>query len=560
VIVRLAGGRIVDPVQSHEEIEGDLWFVDGRVAASPDGAVPDATYDIEGCVVMAGAIDIHSHIAGGKVNLGRLLSAADHREHAHASPGPGFRAGSGLATPSTYTTGQRYAAMGYTTAFEPAMVASNARAAHVELADVPIIDKGAYVMLGNDEFLLLRLAAGAGQEEINDYVAWMIRATAAHAVKVVNPGGISAFKFNARGLDIDEPGPRHGVTPRRILRTLARAVAELGVPHPLHVHCNNLGIPGNIETTLATIDAAEGFPIHLTHVQFHSYGTEGKRGFSSAAARIAAAVNANPNVSIDVGQVVFGATMTESGDTQAQFRTRRFAHPDKWISMDIECDGGCGLVPFRYRDKNFVNALQWAIGLELFLLVDDPWRIFLTTDHPNGGPFASYPQLVRLLMDRGYREECLAQIHPAARKATVLGGIAREYTLREIAIMTRAAPGRILGLADRGHLSPGAVADAVVYRPQSDVEAMFQEPSYVFKGGVEVAREGRLVASPPGVTHLARPEYDRRIESRVRRFFDDHMTIGFGNFPLSEDELGEAGARIEAHPCGGNAGGGGGRP
>ncbi len=250
----------------------------------------------------------------------------------------------------------------------------------------------------------------------------MMRATGACAVKVVNPGGISAFKFNVRGLEIDEPGPEHGVTPRTIIRTLTRAVHELGVPHPLHVHCNNLGIPGNVETTLATIDAAEGHPIHLTHVQFHSYGTEGKRHFSSAASRIAEAVNRNQNVSIDVGQIIFGPTITASGDTQAQFRNRRFAKPDKWISMDIECDGGCGLVPFRYRDTNFVNALQWAIGLELFLLVEDPWRVFLTTDHPNGGPFTSYPQLVRLLMERSFREDCLAQIHQAARKLSALGG------------------------------------------------------------------------------------------------------------------------------------------
>ncbi len=395
MITRLAGGRIIDATESDGDPRRDLWIEDGRIIAPPtDGRPPDRSLDVSDHIVMAGAIDIHSHIAGGKVNLGRLLSSADHREHPAERAGAALRSGSGLTTPSSFTTGHRYAAMGYTAVFEPAMVASNARAAHLEMADVPIVDKGAYVMLGNDEYLLRRLAAGAGQGEINDYVAWMMQATAALAVKVVNPGGISAFKFNARGLEIDEPGPHHGVTPRRIIAALTRAVHEIGVPHPLHVHCNNLGLPGNVETTLATIAAAEGFPIHLTHVQFHSYGSEGKRGFSSAAQRIAQAVADNRNVSIDVGQIMFGATMTESGDTQAQFRNRRLADPDTWISMDIECDGGCGLVPLRYRDSNFVNALQWAIGLELFLLVADPWRIFLTTDHPNGGPFASYPQLV----------------------------------------------------------------------------------------------------------------------------------------------------------------------
>ena len=277
--------------------------------------------------------------------------------------------------------------MGYTAAFEPAMVPANARHAHLEMADLPIIDKGAYVMLGNDDLLLRLLGTGAAQSEVNDYVAFMLSATQALGVKVVNPGGISAFKFNQRKLDLDEPNAHYGVTPRRVLVALARAVKELGVPHPLHIHCNNLGVPGNVETTLATIEAAEGWPIHLAHVQFHSYGTEGDRRFSSGAARIAEALKAHPNVSIDVGQIMFGQTMTESADTMAQHRNRRLADPNKWICMDIECDGGCGLVPFRYRDRSFVNALQWAIGLELFLLVDDPWRIFLTTDHPNGAPF-----------------------------------------------------------------------------------------------------------------------------------------------------------------------------
>ena len=59
--------------------------------------------------------------------------------------------------------------------------------------------------------------------------------------------------------------------------------------------------------------------------------------------------------------------------------------------MDIECEAGCGVIPFKYRDKSFVNALQWAIGLEIFIQVNDPWRVLLTTDHPNGAPFTSYP-------------------------------------------------------------------------------------------------------------------------------------------------------------------------
>src|SRR5262249_40852175 len=121
-------------------------------------------------------------------------------------------------------------------------------------------------------------------------------------------GCISAFKFNQRKLDLDEEHVYYKVTPRQIILTLARAVQELGVTHPLHIHGCNLGIPGNIETTLDTVRAAEGLRIHMTHTQFLSYGTEGDKKFSSGAARLAELVAGAPNVSIDVGQVLFGQT------------------------------------------------------------------------------------------------------------------------------------------------------------------------------------------------------------------------------------------------------------
>ena len=59
-----------------------------------------------------------------------------------------LRAGGGQAAPSTLTTGYRYAEMGYTAGFEPAMMAVNARQTHLEMGDTPIIDKGGYAMIG----------------------------------------------------------------------------------------------------------------------------------------------------------------------------------------------------------------------------------------------------------------------------------------------------------------------------------------------------------------------------------------------------------------------------
>ncbi len=533
--MRLVGGRVIDPAHGVDGVARDIGIRGGRIVElAPNEAAEDI--DITGCVVMAGGIDLHTHIGGGKVNLARLLLPEMQRAGANPLPLDGCSA----CTPGTLATGLRYAEMGYTAAFEPAMVPANARHAHMEMGDVPIVDHGAYVMLGNDELFLELLANAKGEGDflqIRDYAGWLINATKAMGVKVVNPGGISAFKFNQRKLDVDEGHVRWGITPRRVVHTLARALHELGVPHPLHIHGSNLGVAGNIESTLATIAALEGLPAHLTHIQFHAYGREGPKKFSSAALQLAEAVNANPSVSIDVGQIIFGQTVTASGDTMRQVANAGLASPRKWIAADIELDAGCGVVPFRYREQSYVNALQWAIGLEIFLLVNDPWRVVLTTDHPNGGPFTSYPHLIRLLMDRGFRDEQLAKLHPDVAANSALKSITRELSLYEIAILTRAGPARLLGLADRGHLAAGAAADIAVYREDANRETMFSAPEYVFKDGTLVSRAGRIVAQPTGGTHFVKPRYDDAIERTLRRHYAQHGSINFAHAAIGEDEL-----------------------
>jgi formylmethanofuran dehydrogenase subunit A len=551
MLLKLSGGRVYDPAHGIDGQVRDLWVRDGRIVAPPaPPETPDREYDLAGRVVMAGAIDLHTHIGGGKLNIARAMLPEDHRGDPLARTGL-TRSSCGHAAPGTLYAGYRYAEMGYTACFEPAILPVNARQAHLEMGDTPMVDKGGYVMLGSDDFLLRLMAAGEDQRLINDYVAWTLAATRCIGIKVVNPGGISAFKFNQRMLDVDEPHPYYGVKPRDVLRVLSRAVHELGVTHPLHVHSSNLGVPGNASSTLETIRASEGLPIHITHIQFHSYGAEGDRRFSSEAARIAEAINATPNASCDVGQILFGQTVTASGDTMAQHRNSGLGSPRKFVVMDIECDAGCGVVPFRYRDRNFVNALQWAIGLEIFLLVNDPWRVFLTTDHPNGAPFTTYPHLIRLLMDRSFRNDRLAAIHPEARAMTTLGSIKREYSLYEIAILTRAGPARILGLDDLGHLGPGAAADITVYRDLADRERMFGAPEYVFKAGEPVVRDGKVVKVTQGRFHTVRPEFDRGIEARLREYFERYLTLGAGQFRITDDEMAVFGhgAEVVTHPC-----------
>jgi formylmethanofuran dehydrogenase subunit A len=538
--LRIHGGKLVDPLHGANGQVHDIGIRDGRIVALDARETVDHTIDASGCIVLAGGIDLHSHIGGGKMNLARLLLPEDHRAVLAPAPLPSNPLelpSCGTCIPGTLATGYRYAEMGYTAAFEPAMVAGNARHAHMEMGDVPILDHGAYVMLGNDELFLELLHDNAGPNAMRDYVAAMVNATKAMGVKVVNPGGISAFKFNQRKLDVDEQHVHWQVTPRQIVATLSRAIDELGLAHPLHIHASNLGVAGNIQSTLDTIAALEGRRAHLTHVQFHVYGTGGPKKFSSEATKLIDALKANPNVSIDVGQILFQQTVTASGDTMRQHANSSLGSPRKWIGADIECDAGCGVVPFRYRESSFVNALQWAIGLELFLLMPDPWRIVLTTDHPNGAPFTSYPHLIRLLMDKGFRDEQLAKLHPDVAANCALKELEREMTLDEIAIMTRAAPARLLGLSDRGHLGTGAVADIAIYRETSDPEAMFTRAAWVLKEGAVVVKEGDIVATPAGGVHFAQPAYDDAIHDVIDRGLG-HVRGTFKRFTtIGRDEL-----------------------
>ncbi len=548
MLIRLNGGRVYDPAQHLNGEIRDIYFRDGVIVDTPEaGAVIDADYDIAGCVVMAGAIDIHSHIAGGNVNTARLLLPEQHRNFVARKLGHRFSTSRWSAT----ETGYRYARMGYTTVVEPAILPINALDAHLQMADIPIIDTAGLAILGNDDYLLRLMRSGAPQAQINDYVAWTLHATRCLGLKVINAGGANAFKSNARSFDLDDVVPEYGVSSRHILQTLQRAACEVEIPHPVHVHCNNLGIPGNVDTALATMEAAQGLPMHLAHIQFYGYGNEEDRGFSSAAAKLIDGFKKHPNITMDVGQVLFGQTVTISGDVIAQYSRRNDASPNKWIAWDAECEGSGGVVPYRYKETSFVNSLQWLIGLEIFLLAEDPWRLFFTTDHPNGAPFTMYPYLIRLLMDRDYRLQCLEQLNHEAVSMTLLKDLDKEFSLYDIAVMTRTAAARLLGLPDRGHLRPGAAADIAVYREQADKAAMFADAELLFKNGRLAVQNSTVVERCSGTAQVVQPLFDHRIERDLQNYYDRFYNLGLANFTVGDVDAGQTDSeRFRAHACG----------
>jgi len=548
LLIKLSGGTIYDPSQNYHGEQRDLFIRDGIIIADPGlSARVDEVYDLDGKIVMAGAIDIHSHIAGGNVNTARLLLPEQHRNHMARRLNHPFS----TAKWSTTDIGYRYAQMGYTTVVEPAMLPVSALDVHLQMADIPVIDTAALAILGNDDLLLRLMRDKAGQNQINDYVAWTLNATRALGLKIINAGGANAFKSNVRQFGLDDIVPDYGVSSRQILQTLQTATQELGVPHPPHVHCNNLGVPGNVDTIVATMEAAQGLPMHLAHVQFYAYGKEGAKGFSSAAARLLEAFNRHPNITMDVGQVMFGQTVTISGDITAQYSRHADASPSKYVMWDAETEGSGGVVPYRYRATSFVNTLQWAIGLELFLLAEAPERLFFTTDHPNGAPFTAYPELLRLLMDADYRQQCMERLNQEALALTLLPELKREFTLSEVATMTRSAAAKLLGLHDRGHLAPGAIADIAVYDPQKrddtptalgtqskiDYRAMFADAALLFKKGQLVVRDGLVIERPIGLAQTFTADYDIGITRTIKQYFDFFYSLNLNQYSVNDADF-----------------------
>jgi formylmethanofuran dehydrogenase subunit A len=525
-MLRIINGEVYDPANNINGEVRTICIEKGQIVESVEGG---GTIDAAGMVVMPGGVDMHAHIAGPKVNTARKMRPEDHRLD------PVFRtsltrSGVGKTIPSTFATGYRYAAMGYTTAFDAAVPPLAARHGHEELSDIPVIDKGFFVLMGNNEFIMRQIAAGE-RERLRHYVAWLLQATKGYAIKLVNPGGVELWKFlgNARAIDDEVTG--FGVTPRQIIQSLAETGMELNLPHAVHIHCNDLGNAGNWATTMETMKALEGRRGHLAHVQFHSYGGRPGGLFASRVPELAEYVNTHSNVTVDIGQILFGDTTSMTGDGPLGYMLHQITKR-KWSNVDVENEEGCGIVPIEYKDKNYLHATQWAIGLEWFLMVSDPWRIALSTDHPNGASFVSYPRIIYLLMDRHYRREAMKKANPKAIAKTTLPDQDREYSLFEIAIITRAAPARILGLRRKGHLGIGADADVTIYDKHADKEKMFSSPRYVIKEGEIIVEEGHIRQEIYGRTLYVSPNYDPSIEKEIRDYFEKYYTVQFENYPV----------------------------
>jgi len=532
-MLRITGGKVYDPANGINGEIRDLYVQDGRLAASGTGG---RTIDATGMIIFPGGVDVHTHVAGGAMNFARAMTPEDHRRTKAFIRTKSRRSGLGGMAPTTFATGYLYAGMGFTTVNEAAVPVLSARHTHEELADIPIVDKSTLTLMANNE-IMLNLLENGEYERAKNVMAWYLWAAKSYGVKAVNPGGVTAWKWGKDAKQLTDSIEGYStLTPGHIITSLARMCDELQLPHPVHLHCNNLGAPGNISTTLATLEHLEGHRAHIAHSQYHAYGGDDWDTMRSNTAELAEYFNTHKNVTTDAGAVLFGDTVTITADGPWQHLLYKLTGR-KWGNLDVENETGCGIVPYTYRRTNLVNAVQWAAGLELLLLIEDPWQVFLSTDHPNGGCFWRYPEIIELLMCADHRKECLKQLPDKIMSRIKLPEIDREYTLYDVATAMSAGPARALGLKNKGNLKVGCDADIVIYEEDDSVVQMFSHPRYVIKAGEVVIEDGDIRETPQGREYIVKPNHDPSTDEFIQPLFEDCYTMSFENYPVELERV-----------------------
>ena len=552
----LKNGIVYDPANEVNGEKMDVMFKDGIIVddVSADAKVLDVTDKI----VMPAGVDPHAHVAGPKLVVGRLYRPEDSRRGVTQKTKV-LRSESGFSIPSCPATGYRYSRLGYGTVVEAAMPPLEAKHTHEEIATIPQIDIPALPLFGNNWFVM-EYAKDNNIEDIAAFVSAWLKISKGYGIKIVNPCGSEAWGWGMNVHGVNDKAPYFDVTSKEVIVALAKANEMLNLPHSIHIHPNDLGHPGNVPTTIETMDAVKGIKkgkgaaevrdqvMHLTHLQFHSYLGNSWKDVTSGAEEVAKHFNKADNLTCDIGQVTFDETTTMTADAPMEYDLFKLSGL-KWTNKDIECETAAGIIPCIYSKKSPVSTLQWAIGLELFLLIEDPWRVCLTTDHPNAGPFTRYPRIISWLMSNERRQEmCDNEVHKWVHKRTLLPTLEREYDFYDIATITRAAPAKIYGFTDRGALTPGYRADIAVYdinpneidpsRQYAEIEKGFNVAEYTIKDGQILVKDKEIVKVKESqniwVNVKGWEQNEQKVIDNIMPFFTQYYSVKWENYPVHD--------------------------
>jgi formylmethanofuran dehydrogenase subunit A len=300
--------------------------------------------------------------------------------------------------PSLRELGETYALLGYTHVHEPFLTAWTAGYVQRQLADLPVVDTSASLVLNLREFGLW-LRSPEHLEELGQTLLHLLTETRALNFRVVEPFVRYRQSFYAH----------HSIEPEPALAVLADLARITGLP---------LSLEASPEVLRANLPEPGAF--HLS--------------------ALGPALTDDDLVEAALAHLEAGAT----GDLGLMLPGPQPPQTPLPVRIDL---GG-----FRPLDLN--PPLEAAAGrraLALALCCQGSQAAFSGAGLLRA-PVAEYPRLFSWLWDHAARRQDWGDDLGAGR-----------YSLSEWVWATRTLPARLLGLEDRGRLSPGARADVAIY-------------------------------------------------------------------------------------------------
>jgi formylmethanofuran dehydrogenase subunit A len=502
----IKNGTVYDPRNGINGEKMDIFIDNGKIVDVPKSIPgPEEIIDASGKTVMPGGIDVHSHVATYGLNLARFT----------------------LDFPTVNEIGYAYAKMGYTHVNEPLMTLNTASYVHHELSSIPFVDTSA--------FIVVNLADMANQirrkekEEAKNSLLLLIALTRAIGVEIYDVG----VRYAKKGYFYRDIDTKKCLNFMYQVSQLKSEPAEKGEELP-RIHLRTY--PGLLDEDVDVLSA-----FSLAHIAF---GIDNEERYAAAKEVVKKGGFAdlgifNPeytNMQIGYDVPVFASTSTSA---PAEYG-------NKFLSMDIGLEKPLILSKHDERGDGDVQSkciyysLKFALESVEYLDLDrDSCCISFSTDSPNGGFLHYYPPIFSLLLSSRSRKEIDG-----------LPDVDTEFSLYQLAAITRMNPARLLGLKNKGHLGIGADADIAIYDLNLDIDTDSREVAkklgnceYLLKGGNEVIYEGNMnlkeeVEKKTFYLKIKKEgEYEKM--ERIRRELCDKRTFRMEHLRVADCFLGE---------------------
>lgn len=416
--IKIEGGRIYDPKNNLNGEETDIFIEDGVIV---DGfSCADKTINARGKTIMAGGIDIHSHVATYGLNLVRGINR--------------------FYLPKEI--GHIYARLGYTHVNEPLMTQFTSNYVHHELSSIPILDTSSFLVL-NLRDIEKKIKSARRLEEVEKIISIAMARVKAIGVKIYEP----FVRYTQRMFIMRNVKAKKAlkffsdVNRENILRIIIHTYPELlgeEIENPAPFHFSHVG---------SVIDGEEAYQKVLTYME--------------------------GGASVDLGLFDF--------ERNLKISSSKHAYGEVYGSVDMGLSE-----PIVFSRGKAPESETPFFALKLAL--SQPFKhISFSTDSPANASFEAYPKIFSWLMKVENRANLFDKELPDF-----------EYSLLDIARITRQNPADILGLVNKGHLGVGAEADIAIYNIDKDTKASeledrFSDCAYLIKGGDIVIEDHKIV-------------------------------------------------------------------